>query len=77
MDQDWDAELDATGLQCPLPVLKTRRRLRDMSEGQVLRILTDDPAAVVDFPHFCDEQGHGMVKYCTSALPFEFFVRKG
>ena len=77
MNQDWDAELDATGLQCPLPVLKAQRRLRDLNDGQVLRILTDDPAAVVDFPHFCDEQGHRMVESCTSTLPFEFLVRKG
>lgn len=55
---DWDQELDARGLLCPLPVLKARKRLLAMEPGQVLRVLADDPAAVVDVPHFCAESGH-------------------
>lgn len=54
----WDAELDARGLLCPLPVLKARKRLLALAPGQVLRLLADDPAAVIDVPHFCAEQGH-------------------
>lgn len=54
----WDAELDATGLLCPLPVLKARKRLQALARGQVLKVLADDPAAVIDMPHFCAEQGH-------------------
>jgi len=54
----WDAELDARGLLCPLPVLRARKRLMALAPGQVLRLLADDPAAVVDIPHFCTEQGH-------------------
>lgn len=53
-----DAELDATGLLCPLPVLKARKRLQPLRPGAILRVLTDDPAALVDIPHFCTEQGH-------------------
>ena len=49
----YDADLDATGLLCPMPVLKARKRLKTLEAGQVLRILADDPAAVVDLPHFC------------------------
>ena len=44
----WDAEIDARGLLCPLPVLKARRRLRELPGGAVLRLVADDPAAVVD-----------------------------
>ena len=55
---DWDLELDARGLLCPLPVLKARKRLRDMAPGAVLRLVATDPAAVVDVPHFCAESGH-------------------
>jgi len=51
-------ELDATGLLCPLPVLRARKRLRDLTSGDVLNVRTDDPAAVIDIPHFCTEQGH-------------------
>ena len=55
------AEVDALGLLCPLPVLKARKRLAGMEAGEVLRLLADDPAAVVDVPHFCAEQGHELV----------------
>ncbi|WP_185804019.1 sulfurtransferase TusA family protein [Pontivivens nitratireducens] len=53
-----EQRLDATGLLCPLPVLRTRKRLRSLQVGEVLHVRTDDPAAVVDMPHFCAEQGH-------------------
>ena len=53
-------ELDATGLLCPLPVLKARKRLSGLAAGDRLVLRTDDPAAVVDIPHFCAEQGHGL-----------------
>lgn len=56
-----DAELDATGLLCPLPVLKLRKRLSALAPGSVLRVVATDPAARVDVPHFCAEQGHGLV----------------
>ncbi|MBP7242675.1 sulfurtransferase TusA family protein [Amaricoccus sp.] len=58
---DWDDEIDATGLLCPLPVLKARRRLLALPVGGVLRLVADDPAAVVDVPHFCAEQGHAVL----------------
>ncbi|SLN39159.1 Sulfurtransferase TusA [Falsiruegeria litorea R37] len=53
--------LDALGLLCPLPVLKARKRLKSMSPGAQLRLLADDPAAVIDVPHFCHESGHRLV----------------
>jgi tRNA 2-thiouridine synthesizing protein A len=56
-----DHELDARGLLCPLPVLKAAKRMRGLASGEVLRLLADDPAAVVDVPHFCAEQGHELV----------------
>ena len=57
----WDDEIDATGLLCPLPVLKARKRLRVMAPGTVLRLIATDPAAVIDVPHFCTEAGHALV----------------
>ncbi|MEM7508962.1 MAG: sulfurtransferase TusA family protein [Pseudomonadota bacterium] len=53
--------LDATGLLCPLPVLKARKRLKGMDAGAVLEVRADDPAARVDIPHFCAEQGHELL----------------
>jgi tRNA 2-thiouridine synthesizing protein A len=55
---EHDEELDARGLLCPLPVLKAAKRLRGMEQGRVLRLVTDDPAAVVDVPHYCAESGN-------------------
>ena len=51
-------DLDARGLLCPLPVLKARKRLKDLTQGDVLRMRADDPAARIDVPHFCNESGN-------------------
>lgn len=56
-----DLTLDATGLLCPLPVLKARKRLNSLSPGDRLTVLADDPAAIVDVPHYCAESGHILV----------------
>jgi tRNA 2-thiouridine synthesizing protein A len=52
-----DATLDATGLLCPLPVLKARRALKPLAPGAVLEVLATDPGAVKDFEHFCKTTG--------------------
>ncbi|MCH2165187.1 MAG: sulfurtransferase TusA family protein [Marinovum sp.] len=54
--------LDALGLLCPLPVLKARKRLKDLAVGDELEVLADDPAAIIDVPHFCAEAGHELVE---------------
>ncbi len=72
-DMKYDADLDAMGLLCPLPVLKARKRLQALSSDQVLRIRADDPAAIVDIPHFCNEQGH---TFLDGNQPFEYFIQK-
>lgn len=50
--------LDATGLLCPLPVLKARKRMMPLASGAEFVLITDDPAALIDVPHFCAEAGH-------------------
>lgn len=75
---NWDAELDARGYLCPLPVLKAGRRLRSMAPGEVLRLIADDPAAVVDVPHFCAEQGHALIDAQEIAPPARaWLIRRG
>ena len=74
---DHDAELDALGLLCPLPVLKARKRLQALSTGQVLRVLADDPAALIDMPHFCTEAGHELVSMTDSDAHQIYLLRKG
>lgn len=58
-----DATLDARGLLCPLPVLKLRKRLQPLAPGQVIEMQADDPAALIDVPHFCREAGHRLVAH--------------
>ncbi len=53
-----DLTIDALGLLCPLPVLRLAKRIRDLAPGQVACLIADDPAAAIDVPHFCTEQGH-------------------
>jgi tRNA 2-thiouridine synthesizing protein A len=53
--------LDARGLKCPLPVLKARKWLKELPSGAILTVLADDPAGIVDFPHFCNEAGHTLL----------------
>jgi tRNA 2-thiouridine synthesizing protein A len=56
-------ELDARGFLCPLPVLKARKRLQGLRSGETLTLIATDPASVIDVPHFCNEQGHGLLSH--------------
>ena len=71
-----DEKLDALGLLCPLPVLKARKRLQNMASGQVLQLMTDDPAAIVDVPHFCAEAGHALIETEDNGAYQVFVLRK-
>ena len=69
-------DLDAMGLLCPLPVLKARKRLQDMKNGEVLRVFADDPAAIVDVPHFCSESGHVLLETMYGAQKQVYLIQK-
>ena len=73
---DITEEIDARGLLCPLPVLKARKRLQGMRSGELLRMLADDPAAVVDVPHFCMEAGHELVESRDDGAAQVYVIRK-
>lgn len=73
---EFDDILDAIGLLCPLPVLKARKRLMSMPNGAVLKLLSDDPAAVVDVPHFCAEAGHELITQGVTDDHQFYLVRK-
>lgn len=68
--------LDATGLLCPLPVLKARKRLSALAGGEILEMRADDPAAIVDVPHFCAEAGHTLVATSEDAGVQIYRIRK-
>ena len=69
-------ELDALGLLCPLPVLKLRKRLKALKVGDCLLLTADDPAAIVDVPHFCAEAGHELVDMTDHGTTQSYLVRK-
>ena len=68
---------DLRGLKCPLPVLKTRRRLKGMESGAELAIETTDPLAGIDIPHFCNQEGHQLVRSEKTETGHRFLIRKG
>ena len=70
------AEIDVRGLLCPLPVLKARKRLAAMSAGECLRVLATDPAAAIDFPHYCRESGNELVEQAQEGEVLIFVIRK-
>ena len=71
-------DVDARGLLCPLPVLRARKRLSALPAGGLLRLLADDPAAVVDVPHFCAEAGHALLSQEAAEGGARLYViRKG
>ena len=74
---DWDIEIDAIGLLCPLPVLKARKMLNSMDKGQLLALVATDPAAIVDVPHFCSEAGHVFVGQTPVGDAIRYVIRKG
>ena len=69
--------LDARGLLCPLPVLKARKRLMALAQGEELQVLADDPAAAIDMPHFCAEQGHELLAAEEQGDATLYLIRKG
>ena len=68
--------LAALGLLCPLPVLKARKRLQGLAPGAVLEVLADDPAAVVDVPHFVAEAGHRLVERSEAEGVQRYLIEK-
>jgi len=73
---DHDEELDATGLLCPLPVLKTRKQLQGLAPGTVLRVMADDPMAATDIPAFCAEMGHEMLFSRVDGARQTYLIRR-
>lgn len=69
--------LDLKGLKCPLPVLKTRKALTRLSDGDQLIVLTTDPMAEIDIPHFCQENGHTLVERERTEFGHRFLLSKG
>lgn len=76
-DRTADRTLDLRGLLCPLPVLKSRRALKDMPAGAQLTVDTSDPVASIDLPHFCREDGHRLLAQERTDFGMRFVIEKG
>lgn len=73
---NFDKELDARGLNCPLPILRAKKALSDMTSGQILRIVATDPGSVKDFAAWSRTTGNGIVESTQDAGVFRFVLKK-
>jgi TusA-related sulfurtransferase len=71
-----DQELDTRGLNCPLPILKAKKALTDMSSGQVLRVVATDPGSMRDFQAFAKQTGNELVEQTKSDSEFIHVLRR-
>jgi tRNA 2-thiouridine synthesizing protein A len=73
---NFDKELDARGLNCPLPILRANKALTDMASGQVLRIVATDPGSVKDFQAFAKQTGNDLLSQSEAEKEFVFFLKR-
>ncbi|MBS1178222.1 MAG: hypothetical protein H6R06_2634 [Proteobacteria bacterium] len=73
---NYDKEFDASGLACPLPIVKTKKALNDMTSGQVLRVVATDPGSVCDMAAFAEQTGNQLLEQSTQDKKFVFFLKK-
>ena len=71
-----DRELDARGLNCPLPILRTKKSLNDMVPGQVLKVVATDPGSVRDFQAFARQTGNQLLSSTENNGEYLFLMRK-
>ena len=72
----FDQDYDASGLACPLPIVKTKKALKDMASGQVLRVWSTDPGSVADMPVFAEQGGHTLLHAGQQDGKYVFFLKK-
>ena len=72
----FDKELDARGLNCPLPILRTKKFLQEMGAGQTLRIIATDPGSVKDFQAFAKQTGNELLESSETTGEYTFLIKK-
>lgn len=68
--------LDARGMNCPLPILRTKKTLNTMQAGDTLKVVSTDPGSVKDMVAFCQQTGNTLLNSAQNGGDFEFFIRK-
>jgi tRNA 2-thiouridine synthesizing protein A len=76
MDMQVDKEVDARGLNCPLPILRAKKALADMESGQILKVLATDPGSQRDFAAFAKQTGNELVETSAQDKVFVFLMRR-
>ena len=71
-----DHTLDAKGLNCPLPILKARKALKDVPPGEILEVLSTDPGSVSDFQAFCRQTGNELMESTTDDSVYRFLIKR-
>ena len=77
---EFNKELDARGLNCPLPILRCKKGMAEVGPGEVLKVMATDPGSVKDFQAFCKQTGHVLLSLAeeetSGKKEFTFFIRK-
>ncbi|MHB8473061.1 MAG: sulfurtransferase TusA family protein [Gammaproteobacteria bacterium] len=73
---NFDAELDARGLNCPLPILRAKKSINELTSGKILHVIATDPGSVKDFEAFCKQTGNQLMSSGQANGAFEFFIKK-
>jgi tRNA 2-thiouridine synthesizing protein A len=74
---NFDKELDASGLACPLPIVKTKKSLTGLTTGQVLKVVATDAGSVADMQAFAEQTGNELLSSANEGNKYVFFLRKG
>ena len=74
--QSFDVEVDATGLNCPLPILKAKKALSELTSGQVLKVISTDPGAKRDFEAFARQTGNELLAQSQSGDALSFYLKR-
>jgi tRNA 2-thiouridine synthesizing protein A len=73
---NFDKELDARGLNCPLPILRTKKSLNEIESGHVLKVIATDPGSVKDFAAFAKQTGNELLTSTEAGGEYTFFIKK-
>ena len=73
---NFDKELDAKGLNCPLPILRCKKTLNEMTSGQILKVTSTDPGSVKDFAAFAKQTGNELLSSAEAGSEYTFFLKK-
>ena len=73
---EFDKEVNATGLNCPLPILRCKKGLSELEASQILKVIATDPGSVKDFKAFCMQTGHELIQLDSTDTVFTFYIKK-